>query len=97
MAATLFGHPMAASGFTLSDRSADVRRFWIDHVRRCRSIGAELGQRLGSACVHDLWVPDGMKDECVDRLEPTRGWIRLRIPRDEVRSVDSTTFFTPTA
>jgi len=34
--------------------------------------------------------------ECVDRLEPTRGWIRLRIPRDEVRSVDSTTFFTPT-
>ena len=27
-----------------------------------------MGRRLGSPCVHDLWIPDGMKDSCVDRL-----------------------------
>jgi hypothetical protein len=35
--------------------------------------------------------------ECVDRLEPARGWIRLRIPRQEVRSVGSKTPLTPMA
>jgi L-rhamnose isomerase len=27
-----------------------------------------MGRRLATPCVHDLWVPDGMKDACVDRL-----------------------------
>jgi L-rhamnose isomerase len=66
--ATLFGHPKAASGFTLASRDEGVRRFWIEHVVRCRAIGAEMGRRLGSACWHNLWIPDGMKDQCVDRL-----------------------------
>jgi sporulation protein YlmC with PRC-barrel domain len=35
--------------------------------------------------------------ECVDRLDPARGWIRLRIPRHEVRSVGSTKPLTPAA
>lgn len=29
--------------------------------------------------------------ECVDRVEPARGWIRLRVSRDEVRSTDRQT------
>ena len=34
---------------------------------------------------------------CVDRLEPARGWIRLRISRDEVRSNGHTTPPAPSA
>lgn len=29
--------------------------------------------------------------ECVDRVEPARGWIRLRVSRDEVRATDRQT------
>ena len=35
--------------------------------------------------------------ECVDRLEPARGWIRLRISRDEVRSNGDKPPLTPVA
>jgi L-rhamnose isomerase len=64
---TLFSHPLADSGFTLSSADPGVRAFWLEHVRRCRAIGAEMGRRVGSACIHNLWLPDGMKDLCVDR------------------------------
>lgn len=35
--------------------------------------------------------------ECVDRVEPARGWIRLRVSRDEVRSIVRRTGFAPEA
>jgi len=64
---TCFSHPLADSGFTLSHKDPEVRFFWIEHVRRCREIGAHMGQELGSACIHNLWIPDGFKDIPVDR------------------------------
>ena len=60
--ATCFSHPRAASGFTLSSTDAAVRSFWVEHVRRCRAIAAHMGERLGAASVHNLWIPDGAKD-----------------------------------
>jgi len=60
--ATCFGHPRADSGFTLSSTDKGTRDFWIEHVRRCREIGAVIGKTLGTACVHNLWIPDGAKD-----------------------------------
>ncbi len=33
--------------------------------------------------------------DCVERVEPARGWIRLRVSRDEVRAIIATTFPTP--
>ena len=65
--ATCFAHPLAAGGFTIASRDARVRAFWVEHVRRCREIGAWMGKKLGKACVHNLWVPDGAKDATVDR------------------------------
>lgn len=65
---TMFAHPKADSGFTLSSKDPDVRRFWVEHVKRCREVSAEIGKRLGNPCVHNLWIPDGMKDYTVDRL-----------------------------
>ncbi len=65
--ATLFSHEKASSGFTLSHRETAVRDFWIEHVRRCREIGAFFGRKLKKTCVHNLWIPDGSKDETVSR------------------------------
>lgn len=44
---TFFSHRYAADGFTLSHEDANVRRFWIEHGRACRRIGAEFGAALG--------------------------------------------------
>ncbi len=65
--ATCFSHPMADSGFTLSSKDEKVRKFWIEHVKRCRAISAEMGKQIGSPCVHNTWIPDGSKDIPVDR------------------------------
>lgn len=65
--ATCFSHPNADSGFTLSSKDKVIREFWIEHVQRCRSISAYMGQELKSPCIHNLWIPDGTKDIPVDR------------------------------
>jgi L-rhamnose isomerase len=64
---TLFSHPMADDGYTLSSKNERVRRFWIEHVKKCRKIGAEMGKQLGTPCVINTWIPDGSKDVPVDR------------------------------
>ena len=35
---------------------------------RCRKISEEIGRQLGSTCMHNIWVPDGSKDNTVDRF-----------------------------
>lgn len=65
--ATCFSHPRAADGYTLSSKIEENRRFWVEHVKRCRAISAEIGKQLGSPCVHNTWIPDGSKDTPVDR------------------------------
>jgi L-rhamnose isomerase len=67
---TYFAHPKAASGLTLAHPDAAIRKFWIDHGIACRRIGAEFGRALGSACVTNVWIPDGMKDTPIDRKGP---------------------------
>jgi L-rhamnose isomerase len=69
---TLFSHPLADSGFTLSSYDPGVRRFWIDHCIACREIGAHFGRQLGTACVTNIWIPDGYKDVPADRATPRR-------------------------
>jgi L-rhamnose isomerase len=64
---TCFSHPKADDGFTLSSKDSSVRNFWIEHVKRCRKIGADMGRQLGTPCIHNLWIPDGSKDIPVDR------------------------------
>ncbi len=65
--ATCFSHPKADDGFTLSSKNEEFRQFWIEHVKRCRRISAEMGKQLGTPCVHNTWIPDGSKDTPVDR------------------------------
>jgi len=64
---TCFSHPLADDGFTLSSKNEKIRKFWVEHTKRCRAIGAEMGKQLGTPSVHNIWIPDGMKDLPVDR------------------------------
>ena len=67
---TCFSHPKAADGFTLAHANKDIRKFWIEHCRRSREIGAAMGKALGKTCVTNVWIPDGMKDTPADRNAP---------------------------
>ena len=78
---TLFSHPMAADGMTLSHPDARVRRFWIDHCKAMRRVGAWFGRELGQVCVNNIWIPDGLKDVPADRLGPRA---RLKDALDEI-------------
>jgi len=64
---TLFPHPKADAGFTLSSKSSETRKFWIEHVQKCREISAEIGRQLNNPVIHNIWIPDGFKDIPVDR------------------------------
>ncbi len=67
---SFFAHAKAADGFTLTHRDAGIRKFWIEHGIRGRQIGAAIGKGLGSTCLTNLWIPDGMKDTPADRRGP---------------------------
>ncbi len=67
---TYFSHPMAASGFTLSSYDKSVRDFWVEHGIICRRIGEYFGRELGTTCMNNHWIPDGMKDTPADRKAP---------------------------
>ena len=69
---TCFSHPMADDGFTLSNRDAGVRQFWIEHCIACRRIGDYFGRELGTPAVTNIWIPDGYKDTPADRTTPRR-------------------------
>ena len=82
---TLFSHPLAADGLTLSHPDEKVRRFWIDHCKAIRRIGAYIGEKLGTPCLNNIWIPDGYKETPADRTSPRQ---RLKDALDEILSVE---------
>jgi len=78
---TFFAHPLATSGFTVSNSDPSVREFWIRHAKACRKIAEAMGRAQGGACGLNHWFPDGAKDSPVDRWGPRQ---RLAEGLDEV-------------
>lgn len=76
---TFFAHAKADDNLTLSHPDQGIRDFWIEHGKRSREIAARMGAELGSACVNNIWVPDGYKDVPVDRMAARR---RLEVSLD---------------
>ena len=78
---TFFSHPMMKDGFTLSHPDKEVRDYWIEHGKRSRKVAEYMGKELGQVCYNNFWVPDGFKDNPVDRLSPRK---RLMESLDEI-------------
>jgi L-rhamnose isomerase len=82
---TLFSHPLADSGYTLSSKDEKIRRFWIEHVKKSREISNYIGTELKTPCIMNIWIPDGSKDLTVSRLEHRE---ILKQSLDEIFMVD---------
>lgn len=78
---TFFSHPMFKDNYTLASPDPAVRDFWIEHGKRSRKIAEYFGRELGQTSINNFWVPDGMKDNPIDRLAPRK---RLMEALDEV-------------
>lgn len=63
---TYFSHPMMDGDLSLSSPDESKRRFWIEHGKRCREIALEFARKLNQTSVVNFWMPDGMKDTCVN-------------------------------
>ncbi len=64
---TFFSHPLSDGGFTLASKNEKIRSFWIEHGKRSRRVAAAMGRALNSPSLNNFWIPDGYKDEPVDR------------------------------
>ena len=71
---TFFSHPMVKDNLTLSSPNEEVRRFWIEHGKRCIEISEYFANETGVPCLMNIWIPDGYK------ISP---------PTDSVRARDS--------
>lgn len=81
---TFFSHSMVKDGLTLSSPDETVRKFWVEHGKRCMSIAEYFAEETGKPCVINFWIPDGYKDYPADRLSPRR---RYAQSMDEILSV----------
>ena len=81
---TFFSHAMVKDGLTLSSPDETVRKFWVEHGKRCMAIAEYFAEQTGTPCVINFWIPDGYKDYPADRLSPRR---RYAQSMDEILSV----------
>ena len=81
---TFFSHSMVKDGLTLSSPDETVRKFWVEHGKRCIAIAEYFAEETGKPCVINFWIPDGYKDYPADRLSPRR---RYAQSMDEILSV----------
>tara|TARA_B100000902_G_C27231135_1_gene874881 strand:+ start:57 stop:1286 length:1230 start_codon:yes stop_codon:yes gene_type:complete len=65
---TFFAHNKADDNLTLAHPNVSIRNFWIEHGKRTREIASKIGTKMGSACINNIWVPDGYKDIPIDRM-----------------------------
>lgn len=80
---TFFAHPKA-TGLTLSSPDDEIREFWIRHGIACIRISEYFARELGTPCMMNIWIPDGMKDIPADRLSPRR---RFKESLDKILAV----------
>ena len=81
---TFFSHSMVKDGLTLSSPDEAIRKFWVEHGKRCMEIAEYFAEETGKPCVINFWIPDGYKDYPADRLSPRR---RYAQSMDEILSV----------
>ena len=78
---TFFSHAMVKDGLTLSSPDETVRKFWVEHGKRCVELSDYFAKETGYPCVMNIWIPDGYKDIPADRLSPR---LRFKKSLDEI-------------
>lgn len=81
---TFFSHAMVKDNLTLSSPDENVRKFWVEHGKRCVEISQYFAEETGFPCVMNIWIPDGYKDIPADRFSPRA---RFKASLDEILSV----------
>lgn len=81
---TFFSHSKVKDNLTLSSPDEETRKFWVEHGKRCVEISQYFAEQTGTACVMNIWIPDGYKDIPADRLGPRA---RFKKSLDEILSV----------
>src|SRR5699024_3902644 len=76
MNGTFFSHSMVKNNFTLASPDKDVRDFWIEHGKISREISNYFGKELGQQSINNFWIPDGFKDNPIDKETPRRRLIK---------------------
>ena len=62
---TSFSHPKSGS-LSLSNPDEGIRKFWVEHSKRCREIADAMGKAQNDPCIMNTWVHDGCKDVSVN-------------------------------
>ena len=81
---SFFAHPMVKDNLTLSSPDEKVRKYWIEHGKRCVEISQYFAEETGVPCVMNIWIPDGYKDIPADRMGPRA---RFKDSLDQILSV----------
>ena len=81
---TFFSHAMVKDNLTLSSPDENVRKFWVEHGKRCLEISQHFAEETGVPCVMNIWIPDGYKDIPADRFAPRA---RFKKSLDEILSI----------
>ncbi len=79
-----FTHPMMKKGCSIASPDDDVRAYWIEAGIRGREICESIGKELNCTVFNNTWVPDGTKDNTVDRMGYRE---RLRESLDQIYAI----------
>ena len=82
---TFFSHEKVKDNLTLSSPDEEIRKFWVEHGKRCIEISQYFAEETGVPCVMNIWIPDGYKNIPADKLGPRE---RFKKSLDEILSVD---------
>ena len=62
-----FSHPKSGNP-SLANPNEDIRKFWVEHTKRCRDIADAMGKAQDDPCIMNVWVHDGCKDVSVNHM-----------------------------
>ncbi|UQS82076.1 L-rhamnose isomerase [Bombilactobacillus folatiphilus] len=91
---TFFSHPKMKNNFTLASPEKDIRDFWIQVGKQSRKISNYFGQELGQRSINNFWMPDGFKDNPIDKATPRLRMLEsldeiIKEPYDENNTLES--------
>ena len=78
---TIFSSPMLVDGLSLSSPKKEVRDYWIKHCKNSIKVTNSIAKFLNKKSLCNIWIPDGLKDEPIDRIGYRQ---RLKESLDEI-------------